>query len=159
MLRVQVWSLVRELRSHKLPSAADNNKKSTSNKCWRGCGEKGGEGDDRGWDGWMASLTRWTWVWVNSGSWWWIGRPGVLQFMGSQRVGDDWATEMNRCLWRNVYSFWIVFFFFFFHIELNELFVYFGESLVGHFICKSFLPFFGVVFLLCLWFPLLFIIF
>ena len=48
-----------------------------------------------GWDGWMASPTRWTWVWVNSGSWWWIGRPGVLQFMGSQRVGHDWATELN----------------------------------------------------------------
>ena len=47
------------------------------------------------WDGWMASLTQWTWVWVNSGSWWWTGRPGVLQFMGSQRVGRDWATELN----------------------------------------------------------------
>ena len=55
----------------------------------------GGEGDDRGWDGWMASLTRWMWVWVNSGSWWWTGRPGVLRFMGSQRVGHDWATELN----------------------------------------------------------------
>ena len=55
----------------------------------------GGEGDDRGWDGWMASPTRWTWVWVNSGSWWWTGRPGVLQFMGSQRVGHDWMTELN----------------------------------------------------------------
>ena len=55
----------------------------------------GGEGDDRGWDGWMVSLTLWTWVWVNSGSWWWTGRPGVLQFMGSQRVGHDWATELN----------------------------------------------------------------
>ena len=54
-----------------------------------------GEGDDRGWDGWMASLTRWTWVWVNSGSWWWTGRPGMLQFIGSQRVGHDWATELN----------------------------------------------------------------
>ena len=54
----------------------------------------GGEGDDRGWDGWMASPTRWTWVWVNSGSWWWTERPGVLQFMGSQRVGCDW-TELN----------------------------------------------------------------
>ena len=48
-----------------------------------------------GWDGWMASLTQWTWVWVNSGSWWWTGRPGVLQFMGSRRVGHDWATELN----------------------------------------------------------------
>ena len=49
----------------------------------------------RGWDGWMASPTWWTWVWVDSGSWWWTGRPGVLQFMGSQRVGHDWATELN----------------------------------------------------------------
>ena len=58
----------------------------------------GGEGDDRGWDGWMASPTWWTWVWgVNSGSWWWTGRPGVLQFMGSQRVQHNWATELN---WR-----------------------------------------------------------
>ena len=56
--------------------------------CWEGLGT-GGEGDDRGWDGWMASPTRWTWVWVNFGSWWWTGRPGVLQFMGSQRVGHD----------------------------------------------------------------------
>ena len=55
----------------------------------------GGEGDDRGWDGWIASPTRWTWVWVNSGSWWWTGRLGVLQFMGSQRVRHDWATELS----------------------------------------------------------------
>ena len=52
-------------------------------------------GDDRGWDGWMASTTRWTWVWVDSGSWWCTGRPGVLWFMGLQRVGHDWATELN----------------------------------------------------------------
>ena len=44
---------------------------------------------------WLNGITRWTWVWVNSGSWWWTGRPGVLQFMGSQRVGHDWATELN----------------------------------------------------------------
>ena len=62
--------------------------------CWKGLWA-GGEGDDRGWDGWMASLTRWTWVWVNSGSWWWTGRPGVLRFMGSQRVGHDWVTELT----------------------------------------------------------------
>ena len=55
------------------------------------------EGDDRGWDGWMASPTQWTWVWVNSESWWWTGRPGVLQSMGLQRVRHDWATELN---WR-----------------------------------------------------------
>ena len=56
---------------------------------------KAGEGDGRGWDGWMASPTQWTWVWVNSGSWWWTGRPGMLQSMGSQRVGHDWTTELN----------------------------------------------------------------
>ena len=55
----------------------------------------GGERDSRGWDGWMASLTQWTWVWVDSGSWWWTWRPGVLWFTGSQRVGHDWATELN----------------------------------------------------------------
>ena len=55
----------------------------------------------RGWDGWMASPTRWTWVWVNSRSWWWTGRPGVLRFMGLQRIGHDWETELN----------WIYFFF------------------------------------------------
>ena len=62
--------------------------------CWEGLGA-GGKGDDRGQDGWMASPTRWTWVWVNSGSWWWTGRPGVLRFMGSQRVRHNWATELN----------------------------------------------------------------
>ena len=62
--------------------------------CWERL-KMGGGGDDRGWDGWMASLTQWTWVWVKSGSWWWTGRPGVLQSMGSQRVGHDWATELN----------------------------------------------------------------
>ena len=63
--------------------------------CWEWL-RAGGEGYDRGWDGWMASLTRWKWVWVISGSWWWTGRPGVLRFMGSQRVGHDWVTELNR---------------------------------------------------------------
>ena len=58
-------------------------------------GTGGRRRDDRGWDSWMASLTRWMWVWVNSGSWWWTGRPGVLQLMGSQKVGHDWATELN----------------------------------------------------------------
>ena len=60
--------------------------------CWEGLGA-GGEGDDRGWDGWMASPTQWTWVWVNCRSWWWTGRPRVLQSMGLQTVGHDWATE------------------------------------------------------------------
>ena len=64
--------------------------------CWERL-RAGGEGDDSRWDGWMVSLTQWTWVWVNSGSWWWTGRPGVLRFMGLQRVGHDWATELNWC--------------------------------------------------------------
>ena len=51
--------------------------------------------DDQGWDGWMASLTRWMWVWVNSRSWWWTGRPGVLRFIGSQRVRRDWTEHMR----------------------------------------------------------------
>ena len=63
--------------------------------CWQGLGA-GGEGDDRGWDGWMASPTQWIWAWVNSGSWWWTGRPGVLRFMGSQIVRHDWVTGLNR---------------------------------------------------------------
>ena len=57
-----------------------------------------GEGDDRGWDGWMASLTQWTWVWVNPGSWWWTRRPGMLQFIELQTVGHDWVTELNLIL-------------------------------------------------------------
>ena len=67
--------------------------------CWERL--KAGEGDHKGWDGWMASLTGWTWVWVNSGRWWWTGRLGVLRFMGSQRVGHHWATELN---WTDLYS-------------------------------------------------------
>ena len=77
--------------------------------CWERL-RAGGEGDDRQWDGWMASPTRWTWVWVDSGSWWWTGRPGVLRFMGSQRVGHDWATELNWtphiCLLPNSQNLW-----------------------------------------------------
>ena len=67
--------------------------------CWEGL-ESGGEGNDRGWDGWMASTTRWTWVWVNSRSWWWTGRPDVLRFMGSQRASEwlNW-TELNWSVW------------------------------------------------------------
>ena len=77
--------------------------KSCSGQCiqnYKGLKKKGlgagGEGDDRGWDGWMASLTWWTWVWVNSSSRWWTGRPGLLRFMGLQRVGHDWATELTN---------------------------------------------------------------
>jgi len=62
----------------------------------------GGEGDDRGWDDWIASLSRWTWIWASSRSWWWTGKPGMLQFMGLQRIEHDWATELN---WRMLFSY------------------------------------------------------
>ena len=61
---------------------------------------------DRVLDGWMASLTQWTWVWVNSRSWWWTERPGMLQFMGLWRVGHNWATELN---WTLCYLFFFSF--------------------------------------------------
>ena len=62
--------------------------------CWERL-KLGGEGVDRGWDGWMASPTQWIWVWASSGSWWWTGKPCVLQSTGLQRVGHDWVTELN----------------------------------------------------------------
>ena len=62
--------------------------------CWERS-KAGGEGDDRGWDGWMASPTQWTWVWVSSGSWWWTGKTGMLQSMGLQRGGHAWETEQD----------------------------------------------------------------
>ena len=62
--------------------------------CWERL-KVGGEGDDRGWAGWMALLTRWTWVWASSRSWWWTGKPGVWQSMRSQRVRHDWVTDLN----------------------------------------------------------------
>ena len=74
--------------------------------CWDRL-RAGEEGDDRGWDGWMASPTQWTWVWVDSQSWWWTGRPGVLWFMGLQRVRHDWVTELNwvsSLLLSNIYT-------------------------------------------------------
>ena len=76
--------------------------------CWERL-RVGGEGDNRGWDVWMASSTQWTWVWVDSGSWQWTGRPGVLQFMMSQRVGHDWVTELN----------WIVFYYLLLFLNLS----------------------------------------
>ena len=68
----------------------------------------GGEGDDRRWDGWMVSPTRWTWVWVSSGSWWRTGKPGGLQSMGSPRVRHDWVIELNwGSLWLHFHS-WLL---------------------------------------------------
>ena len=67
-------------------------------RCWERL--RAGEGEDRGWDGWMASPTWWTWVWASSGNWRWTRKPGVLLFTGSQRVPPDWATELNWAWWR-----------------------------------------------------------
>ena len=69
--------------------------------CWERLKAEG-EGADRGWDGWMGSLTQWTWVWVSSGSWWWTGKPGLLQSMGLQRIWHDWATELDRTEWSSL---------------------------------------------------------
>ena len=66
--------------------------------CWERL-KAGEEGANRGWDGWMASPTLWTWVWVTSGSWWWTGKPGILQSMRSQRVGRYWETQLNSWIW------------------------------------------------------------
>ena len=70
--------------------------------CWERL-KVGGAGDDRGWDGWMTSPTRWKWVWVSSRSWWWTRKPGVLQSTGSQRVGHNWVTELNWTELKNIY--------------------------------------------------------
>ena len=115
--------------------------------CGEGLGARG-EGDDRGWDGWMASLTRWTWAWVNSGSWWWTGRPGVLRFMGSQRVRHDWATDLIWGMWYSSYCMFLeysnlflnckllksrklfLFFFFLVTFSLTELLCYCHYSVI-----------------------------
>ena len=72
--------------------------------CWERL-KAGGEGNNRWWDGWMASPIRWTWVWASSGSWWWPGKLGMLQSMGSQRVEHDWSTELNWSLEFLVWSY------------------------------------------------------
>ena len=72
----------------------------------------GGEGNNRGWDGWMTSPIQWTWVWVDSRGWWWTGRPGVLRSMGSQRLGHNWVTELN---WQYVRDYFIIIWWMFFN--------------------------------------------
>ena len=66
--------------------------------CWERL--KAEEGGDRGWEGWMASPTQWTWVWASSRSWWWTEKPGVLQSMGLQRFRHDWTTELNSVMYK-----------------------------------------------------------
>ena len=112
--------------------------------CWEGLGA-GGEGDDRGWDGWMASRTRSTWVWMNSGSWWWTGRPGMLRFMESQRVGYDWATELNWTELRGVKvltasAMIMIFYLFSLHSDIF-CFVYFQSPLQSIYIFRTELTF------------------
>ena len=86
--------------------------------CWEGLGA-GGKGDNRGWDGWMASLTRWTWVWVNSGSLWWTGKPGVLWFTGFKK--SDTTEQLN---WTELNDVWHGTSF---HILICHLYFFFGE--------------------------------
>ena len=76
-------------------------------RCWKRL-KVGGEAADRGWDGWMASSTQWTWVWVSSGSWWWTGRPGMLRFMRLQRVRHNCVTEVNWNIVFPQYHIWNV---------------------------------------------------
>ena len=106
-----VW--LTELNFHTLATSCEELTHWKRPWCWDGLGA-GGEGDDRGWDGWMASPTQWAWVWVNSWSWWWTGRPGVLRFTGSQRVGHDWATELNwtkwdQMTWSLFFEYWVLY--------------------------------------------------
>ena len=93
--------------------------------CWERL-RAGGEGDNRGWDGWMVSPTQWTWVWVNSGSWRWTRRPGVMQSMELQRVGDNWVTELStsrsKLYWGARY----------FKISLVFLFSFWEMSILSH---------------------------
>ena len=87
-------SLVDRLQSMRSQRVRHDWATSLTHWCWERL-RAGGEGDDRGWDGWMVSPTQWTWVWASSRSWWWTGRSGMLQPTGLQRVGHDWATELN----------------------------------------------------------------
>ena len=98
--------------------------------CWERL-KVGGEGDARGWDDWMSSLTQWTWVWVNSGSWWWTGRPGVLQSMGSQRVRHDWVTELTE-LNCDVSKQLRLFFFFFLVSHFSQVWFFLTLWAVAH---------------------------
>ena len=92
---------------------------------------EGGEGASRGWDVWISSMTQWTWVWVNFRSWWWTGRPGVLESMRLQRVGHNWVTELN---W-NVSTFTsnsVLFLWYFFFFCLFKEPTYFSVSWRGY---------------------------
>ena len=95
-----------------------------------GKAKAGGEGDDKGWDGWMASLTWRTWIWSSSGSWWWTGKPGMLCSMVLQRVRHDWVTELN---WVNQTN-WILWKFGDFNNLIRQIIRLF--SLINHYLKK-----------------------
>ena len=84
---------------------------------------EGRRSNERGWDGWMASLTKWTWVWVNCGSWWWVERPGMLQSMGSHRVGHDYATELNCDVGKDSWEFLKPL-----HPKINQFWIFTGRT-------------------------------
>ena len=114
--------------------------------CWERL-RAGREEDDRGWDGCMASPTQWTWVWVDSGSWWWTGRPGVLWFIASQRITHDWVTKVNWTAFSksmlNIWKFMV-------HVLLKpglENFDHYFTSVWDEFSCAVVWTFFGVDFL------------
>ena len=104
--------------------------------------KSGGEGDDRRWDGWMASPTRWTWVWASSGSWWWTGKPGVLPSLGSQRVAHDWVIELNCifCLWCHIlylYAYPFIAYYSWFYIFLIYVLAYLSDLQSLLYFCLS----------------------
>ena len=106
---------------------------------------KGGEGDDTGWDGWIASPTQWKWVWVDSGSWWWTGRPGVLQFTGPQRVRHNWATELMYLLsFYALFSHW-------FYISILSLSFSFCGLMIYFYTILMILVFVNLLYVFDLW--------
>ena len=127
----------------------------------------GGEGDNKGWDDWMASLTQWTWVWARSGIWWWTGKYGMLQSMRSKRVGHNWVTELNwiavnvehllLAYWSTVFLLWSIFscllpllwqcyFFVCLTWVVWAVHIFWKWTLVSCVICKDFLPVGGLSF-------------
>ena len=105
---------------------------------WEGFGA--GERNNRGWDGWMVSLTQWTWVWIDSGSWWWTGRPGMLQLMGSQRVRHNCATKLN---WT---EYLLAFVLCWVHIYFFNCYFFFLDLSLDHYVASFFVSFHSLCF-------------
>ena len=115
--------------------------------CWQRL-RAGREGDDRGWDGWMTSVTRWTWVWVNSRCWWWTGRPGVLRFMGSQRVRHDCGTEL---IWTDIsLLLYIYIYYYYYYFNMPQFLLQSGHFCEGgEFDLKNNVPFKALLYRNC----------